>query len=270
MTIYSWNMLFRNKRLAEALAFVRESDADIFCLQEVPGEFLEELKKLPCHVAAAPEVDRLYAGVRSTQYVVILSRFPIKRHGRVPLPYWEPHLPWRARFVVCLFVQLRIWALGVGNRHAVYADLETPRGAVRVFNIHLPLATPAWREEEFELAMAELDPAVPAIVCGDFNTLEKPHVTPLSWLLGGTLGDMLLARRERSRVEALFAEHGFANPLRGARTQVLSQSQLDHILVSPHFSTTTTSVLPERCGSDHHPIRVEVSTVPARGALDHI
>lgn len=261
MKVYSWNMLFQNRRGARALAFIRDTDFDVFCLQEVPEAFLALLKTLPCHLAAAPEVDRLFKGERSTQYVVMLSRFPILREGRIPLPYREPTLPLRSRLFVRSMMWLGIWALGLGNRHALYADLETPSGAVRVFNLHLPLATPVSREEEFERAMLERDPDLPTIVCGDLNILEKPHITPLTWILGGTLGDAFLARRERASVEARFASHQFSNPLRGKSTHPISRSQLDHILVSRHFSVARASVLAGSFGSDHRPIFVE--TTPA-------
>ncbi len=262
MKIYSWNMLFQNRHSERALAFIRATDFDVFCLQEVPETFLARLKTLSCFIAVAPEVDRLFKGERSTQYVVILSRFPIISEGRIPLPYREPMLPLRSRLFVQSMMWLRFWALGLGNRHSLFADLATPNGALRVFNLHLPLATPVWREEEFELAMLESNTELPTVVCGDFNILEKPHITPLTWILGGTLGDALLARRERRRVEALFASYQLSNPLRGKSTHAISRSQLDHILVSRHFSAVDADVLADSCGSDHRPIFVEVVPAP--------
>lgn len=263
MKIYSWNMLFKNADLDAALAFVSDSDADIFCIQEAPEAFVERLKALPYHVVAAPEVDRVYAGVRSTQYVVIVSRFPIVSSGRVPLPQRELMVPPRTMLFIRFMCALRIWAMGVGNRHSLFADLDTPEGRVRVFNLHLPLATPLWRAEEFELAMLERDHTLPTIVCGDFNILEKPHITPLSWILGGTIGDMLFFRRERRSIEARFESHTLTNVLRGKMTHPISRSQLDHILLSPHFSILTTAVLPGGMGSDHRPIWADVA-LPAQ------
>lgn len=259
MIIYSWNMLFRNRELDRAFDFIATTDFDIFCLQEVPEDFLKRLQALPVAVVAFPETDRIYKGERSTQYVVILSRYPFRASGAIPLPYRDPYLSSRGKLFVRLMFTLRLWAAGVGNRHAMYADVETPGSIVRVFNLHLALALPAWRLEEFEKVMAERDPAKPTIVCGDFNILEKPHITLLNWLLGGRVSDVLLHRRERTYIEKRFVAHELRNPLRGRSTHPLSRSQLDHILVSHSFSVRHAEVIPDRFGSDHHPIRVEAA-----------
>lgn len=255
-------MLFRNSRSEMAFSFIRDLDFDIFCLQEVPEEFLERLKTLPYSIASVPEVDRFYRGARSTQYIVILSRLPMLREGRIPFPHHEPTPSLRNRFFVHCMMLLRIWALDLGNRHALYVDLQTRNGVLRVFNLHLPLATPAWRMEDFELAMLEYDAEVPTIVCGDFNILEKPHITPLTWILGGTIGDALFARRERANVEKLFASYQLSNPLRGRSTHSISRSQLDHILISRHFKAVEQHVFTDTLGSDHRPISVRVERVP--------
>lgn len=257
MKIYSWNMLFRNRELDRAFAFIRDADFDIFCLQEVPEAFLERLKTLSVSIASAPETDRIYKGERSTQYAVILSRFPIAREGRLPLPYRDLYFLRRGQLFTRLMLALHLWAKGVGDRHALYADLETPHGTIRTFGLHLSLTHPAWRLEELEHVLAERDLSRPAIVCGDFNIVEQPHISILNWFLGGSPSDTLLWRRERTHIEKRFVEHELQNPLRGSATHPLSRSQLDHILVSNSFSVRNASVIPDRYGSDHHPIRVE-------------
>jgi len=147
------------------------------------------------------------------------------------------------------------------NRGGLYADIRIPgvANAVRVFSLHLTRTQPAWRLREFEQAMLERDPSRATIVCGDFNIMEAPHITPLNWLLGGHLSDALLYRRERAQIEKRFFAHELVNPLHGGITHPLSQSQLDHILVSNSFSIQNADILLDRMGSDHHPIQVEIS-----------
>lgn len=251
-------MLFRNKRLDEAFAFIRDSGFDVFCLQEVPEDFLERLRALPFNMAAAQEADREHAGARSTQYVVILSRFRIEREGSIPLADGAPRAL-RSRLFLSFMASIRIFAHVRGNRHNVYADLSTHGGTVRVYNLHLPLTHPSQRIEEFERSLIGKDASVPAIVCGDFNIIESPKVSVLNWLIGGRASDAILYRRERSRIERRFIEHELQNPLRGTSTHPLSRSQLDHILVSNNFSIKNAEVIPERFGSDHHPIRAELA-----------
>ncbi len=259
MKIYSWNMLFRNRELERAFAFIAASDFDIFCLQEVPEEFLKRLQTLPCFIAFRTDVERLLKEGAVRNFVVILSKYPIAAQGEIPYPdYWHL-LPLRTRLFVYLMRPFHFSK--IRNRGAVFADVRVPgmQTAVRVFNLHLILAQPAWRLKEFETAMAERDPLRPTIVCGDFNTLQAPHISILNWLLGGRVSDVALHNRERTHIERRFVEHRLTNALSGGVTHPLSQSQLDHILVSRSFSVKNASVLSDRVGSDHHPIRVEVS-----------
>ena len=140
----------------------------------------------------------------------------------------------------------------------LYADIPMKGVSVRIFNLHLILAQPAWRLKEFEMAMAKRNSSVPTIVCGDFNTIEAPHISLLNWILGGRVSDAFFHRRERTNVQESFVQHELVNALAGSITHPISRSQLDHILVSQSFSIKNAEVLPDRIGSDHHPIRVTI------------
>ncbi len=255
MKIYSWNMLYRNKRLDEAFTFVSKSDFDIFCLQEVPVEFLARLRTLPFHLAETIDVERLLGEVKRN-HLVILSRNAIKNQSVIPFPNYWPLLPWRTH----LFVRsMRPWFWSkIQNRSALYVDSMVGERLVRVFNLHTAITRVDWRIREFEQTMAERDPTLPTIVCGDFNVMESPKVSILNWLVGGKIGDALRFTRERTRLEKHFVEHELMNPLRGVTTHPFSRSQLDHILVSNSFSIQNALVLNDRHGSDHHPISVEI------------
>jgi endonuclease/exonuclease/phosphatase family metal-dependent hydrolase len=257
MKIYSWNMLFKNPDLDRAFEFVAGSDFDVFCLQEVPPPFLERLNALPYHLVYRIDVERLLPDGDMPNYVAILSRHPIEQGGEISFPeYWDL-LPWRTR----LFVRLmRPFGFSkIRNRGAIFANVRVGDRTVRVFNLHLILAHPAWRTKEFEAAMAEHDPQTPTIVCGDFNILESLHITPINWLLGGTVRDVLLYTRERTHIEKRFAEHELTNVLKGKMTHRLSRSQLDHILVSHTLSIKKAEVITDSYGSDHNPIFADVA-----------
>ncbi len=250
-------MLYRNKELDRAFEFITESDFDVFCLQEVPKELLERLRSLPFHIAFRGDVEKILPEKIVPMYNVILSRHPLTSEGDISFDDYWPYLPLRTRLFIGFmpskyFSQIR-------DRHGVYADVTIDGISLRIFCLHLILAQPAWRLREFERAMLERDPSRPMIVCGDFNLLEKPHITPLNWLLGGRPSDALFYGRERTTIEKRFVESRLANPLRGKVTHPFSLSQLDHILVSESFSIREATVLRDRVGSDHHPIRVEIS-----------
>ena len=259
MIIYSWNMLFRNRELDRAFDFIAKSDFDIFCLQEVPEEFLKRLQSPPCRIAYRIDVERLFKEGTVRNYVVILSKHPIEAQGEIPFPDYWPLLPLRTRlFVRCMPSRFFSKTRGRGG---LFADVRVPGvpKTVRVFNLHLVQAHPAWRLKEFETAMAERDSSRPTIVCGDFNTTQAPHISILNWILGGRISDAALYNRERTHLERRFVEHALTNALIGGITHPLSQSQLDHILVSHSFTIKNAEVLPDRIGSDHHPICVEIA-----------
>lgn len=256
MIIYSWNMLYRNKELDRAFNFIAESDFDIFCLQEVPEEFLARLKTLPCHLDVRSDVERLFTGGVVHNFLVILSKFPIVGRGEIPYSDYWPILLFRTRLFVKLLKPFHFSK--ITNRGGLFVDVQIQNKVMRIFNIHLILAQPAWRLREFEMAMFRRVQGQPTIVCGDFNVLEARRVTSLNWMFGGKISDALFHTRERTTIEKRFVAHELHNPLRGSITHPFSRSQLDHILVSNSFSITKAEVLPDRFGSDHHPIRVEI------------
>lgn len=250
-------MLYRNRELEGAFDFIAHADFDIFCLQEVPEKFLKQLHTLPCHIAHCTDVERLLPKGTERIFIVILSKHPIVARYEIPFSDYRSLLPLRTRLFMRLMPS-RFFSK-IRNRHGLYADIATNETVVRVFNLHLILAQSAWRLQEFERAMVERDHDKPSIVCGDFNILEKPHITPLNWILGGRVSDAFLYTRERTHIEKRFVEHELVNALSGKITHPLSRSQLDHILVSHSFSIKSAAVLPDRVGSDHHPICVEIS-----------
>ncbi len=255
MKVLSWNMLFNNAQSERALVFLRDCGADIICLQEVPDPFLARLCELPYALVYAPETDRVFRGTRSHQNLIILSRYPIKSHTILPLPNRERERdPVRTRLFIGLMYLLCKWARGTGERSALIAEIETPNGRIEVFNLHLPLHRALWRRKEFETIVGKRNPSMPTIVCGDFNTLESRRISILSWLLGGPFADSFFWRRERAHMEERFSAHALTNALRGRVTHPLSQSQLDHILLSRHFTFSEARAADDAVGSDHRPV----------------
>jgi endonuclease/exonuclease/phosphatase family metal-dependent hydrolase len=250
-------MLFRNKRLPEAVAFVQASNADIFCIHEVPESGLAKFQALYPHHTEAIEMERLFPERPLATYSLVCSRYPIERSGVISLLGHSKGLPWRTNLFIRILRPFG-WSR-VRGRQALYANIATPSGPVRVIALHLTLTHPSWRLEEFEAAMTHVDPAMPTLVCGDFNILEKPHIAAINWFVGGRISDSLRYTRERMVIEERFASYELTNPLRGQHTHPLSRSQLDHILVSKHFKIESANVVRERHGSDHNPITVELA-----------
>lgn len=249
-------MLYRNRELDRAFAFIAESDFDIFCLQEVPETFLARLTTLPYKIRSCIDCEKVHAPQNVPMFNVILSKHLITAQGEIPFPEYWHLIPLRTR--VFMYLMPNRFFSRIRNRSGMYADITVGGQSIRIFNLHLILAQPAWRLKEFENAMTERDPSHPTIVCGDFNTIEAPHISILNWILGGKVSDAFMHRRERIDINKHFVQHELLNALIGSVTHPLSRSQLDHILVSHSFSIKKAEVLSDRIGSDHHPIRVDI------------
>lgn len=258
MRIYSWNMLYSNLEQDRAFDFLKTLDFDVLCIQEVPEEFLARLKTLPFFLASGPELDWLEeSGSIGRIYSVVLSKHNIRSSHNFAFP----HLRWPRRANLFARTMYRWGWRQFSNRRSLYADIELPGiGLTRVFSLHLTLSYPKRLMLEFETAAALRDPKIPTIMCGDFNIIESLRVTPLNWILGGEMQDIVRRGRSRNNAEKRFAELGFKNPLRGKRTQTISFSQLDHILVPKNFTVIKAEVLADRLGSDHNPVYIECET----------
>lgn len=257
MVIYSWNMLYENKELAKALAFVESASFDIFCLQEVPPDFLLSLKSLPYHSAYVCEVE-LSTKLRTIKtYSVILSKSPIVNQEEIICE--DISFPLRTkmtRYILGFLSDERV--IDVANRKALFVDLDVEGKPARVYNLHLPLSHPRQRIKELQGAMEKNSLRERTVLCGDFNILETFYISVLNWMLGGKISDWFLYRNERKNIELYFKQLGFLNPFRNKVTHPVSQSQLDHIVVPQGCNVMRSSVMTNRFGSDHRPIYVEV------------
>lgn len=254
MKIYSWNMFVHNADADAAIAYIAQLHFDVLCLQEVPESVCERLKQLPYHTAES--TDARFDGRDEHSRIVILTPHEIRASERFALPALRRTV--RSR-VFIRFMHLWGWRY-VEGREGVWADIALPGSdEVRIFNLHLSLSYPESRHREFELALAQADAARPMVICGDFNVVESWRVTLLNWLQGGRLGDIFYKHRERRAFEARIKALGLANPLRGVQTQAIARSQLDHILIPHNWIVEQATVIADRHGSDHNPIRVEAN-----------
>ncbi len=255
--IYSWNIYFRNHLFERALEFIQSHEFDVFCLQEVTDAFLEKVRKLPYFIAVGADIDRLFPDGVDRNHLVIISKHPIVEARPFEMPI--PHAPLRRRAFVRIMHFLG-WSK-IENNGGLWAKVIAPGfpGGMQIFSLHILLSYPKARAAEFERVMEERVCGIPAVVCGDFNIIDSPRLSILNWILGGTILDALLWWRERLDMEERFKTHGLVNPLRGRVTHPLSHSQLDHILVSNKLTIARADVLMEKPGSDHRPIRVDIS-----------
>ena len=211
MKIVSWNMYFRNKDFDRAYRFLESLEFDVLCLQEVPEAFLERLKRLPYAIRSSVDVDRLFKRGTVRNYLVILSKHPIVEAKT--FAFSLPDIPWRTR--VFRYLMRPVGWSKIDGRTALIADIALPLypEPVRVACLHLLLAHPSVRFVEFERTMEAMGAASEKILCGDFNVIESPKVSVISWAHGGTIFDSLLWKRERAELERRFTRYRLVNPI---------------------------------------------------------
>ena len=198
-----------NIRVADAINWLRQNDADIVCLQEFFDD--EESMIFSTVEALTGASDYEYHFVykdqiknRTRRGLIILTKFPIINRGTV-------------------FTSANHY------NGAIYADVKTPHGVVRVINTHLEsmklgsqknivgilraykdgVVTHAYQSNQ--LAAFTNESPVPVILCGDLNE------TPYSYAYHQLVNEMRNAFEERG--------NGFGFTYQG---EILSLLRIDH------------------------------------------
>lgn len=248
MKIITWNIYKDNRKIHKAIAFLRNQQADIICLQEFPTQHLNLLSGLGLHMVTCQEVHLYHEKDKPTTraYSVILSRFPIGQSFTIS------H---KKRYVA---------SNGKREKYAyfqadtLYADIETPGEPYRVFNIHFKcFAGPNHRLSQFSEMVKHLSPDRRNIICGDFNTFGRPWVNILLWrMFYFSIQDIPV--NESKRLAKLLEANNLQNPLEGQVTFLKFPVQLDYILVPTSMEVKAKQVFWRLHGSDHFPLMLKV------------
>lgn len=256
LRVYSWNVCRSNRRLKEALEFIRETAFDLFCLQEVSDAFLAELRALPYQLISAVEVVRRHPnGSDETNHSVILvsPECHVTGSGQVGFPDADSRSLRTRMFVKAM--RPFGW-LPSRERGGAYVDISVGVRNIRIFSLHLTLKGPAARMEQLQAVAATVPERSSAIIAGDLNTSDRPLARLMSFFLGGSLNEMLSARRERDSLNGFFSAAHLKNPLDKKVTHGLAGTQLDYVLVPGDSTVLEADVVKDTHGSDHHPVSV--------------
>jgi endonuclease/exonuclease/phosphatase family metal-dependent hydrolase len=219
----TFNVHCSNRNAHSIANLIQTEQPDVIALQEMTKELagllLPELAfKYPYHL-----VDNSWG-----LPMVLVSRYPLTG---------QPKLPETPR--------------------AQLARVETPNGAITVWNVHPSPAVnqPGWEGQKQTLTAVartieqENDPL---IVLGDFNTtdlaanyhLMAEHLTDVHRAVGRGFGFTF------PEPDFLALTPWYAQPVKTMSPMV----RIDHIFVSEHFIPQETHVVPEGYGSDHRPV----------------
>ncbi len=186
MRIATWNVNSVNARLETVLAWFREAQPDVVCLQEI--KCVDE--KFPAEAFESLGYNVAVHGQKAYNGVALLSKYPLEDVGK-GLPIVE--------------------GVGQGDDHARYIEalIAAPR-PLRVGGLYLPNGNPmgtekfayklAWMQRLQHHAAALLVLEEAFVLCGDYNVIptDADCDNPAAWA-----GDALTQPETRRAFQAL-------------------------------------------------------------------
>jgi len=258
MIVATWNVNSVKIRVENTLAWLKERDPDIVCLQEL--KCVDEAFPREAFESAGYNV--AVHGQKTYNGVAILSKMPLEDvTSRLPGDDADE----QARYLE--------------------AVVSTPSGAVRVASLYLPNGNPvgtekftyklAWMDRLIRHARDRLALEEPFLLCGDYNVIPTPNdaKNPKDWI-----GDALFQPESRSRFRQLVAL-GYADAVRTCDDSAGLYSfwdyqagawprnngiRIDHLLLSPQATDRLVtagidkSVRGWEKPSDHVPVWCEI------------
>lgn len=227
MIIATWNVNSIKIRVENTLAWLKERDPDIVCLQEL--KCVDEA--FPREPFEAAGYNVATHGQKTYNGVAILSKLPLEDV--------TPRLPGDDSDEQARYLE---------------AVVSTPAGALRVGSIYLPNGNPlgsekfpyklAWMNRLIAHARGRLAFEEPLVLCGDYNVIPNPEdaKNPRDWL-----GDALFQPESRGKLRELEAL-GFTDAIRACDSspglysfwdyqagawQRNNGIRIDHLMLSP-------------------------------------
>jgi exodeoxyribonuclease-3 len=255
MKIATWNINGVRARIENLVAWLKESDPDIVCLQEIKSQDESfpraEIEAIGYHVETH--------GQKGFNGVAILSKTtPDEVTRRLPGDETDEH----ARFMEAVF--------------------SVESGVVRVASLYLPNGNPAddpikypyklaWMSRLEAYARARLALEEPLILAGDYNVIPEPHDC---WDPNVWANDALFLPQTRTAFRAL-ENLGLTDAVRASTDAVPAYTfwdyqagawqknfgiRIDHLMLSPEAADKLTSTAIEKYvrswekPSDHVPV----------------
>jgi len=248
MKILSWNIYKDNKKIPDAIEFLKNKKFDIICIQEFPKQDLDKLNSLAAQYIFADEYVA-YNNLRKKpdrMYTVIISNVPIKNHATIKhKEYYED-------------VSLRDKRYQDFRADSIYADIDVGERKLRVFNVHFKcVAGPYHRLSQLREVLENFNYERENIICGDLNTFGHPMINIFVWkYFGFKIRELFV--NEKTILKVTFDLNKLQNPFRRSLTFLKFPTQLDYILLPNTTKIISKQKFLQSYGSDHLPICVEI------------
>jgi endonuclease/exonuclease/phosphatase family metal-dependent hydrolase len=223
LAVLTYNINWGQPDQTEALAAIRDADADIVCLQETTPRWERFL---------VPRLRELYPHQRFRHSPgaggqAILSKRPFR-----DVEWSTPGAGWFPFWVVEAQTEM-------GDVQIAGVHLRPPLGENGGLSVGAYLRSGSTHRREVEELMSHIDPARPLIIAGDFN--EEDSGTAIEWL------------DERGLTDALPLFDRSTDTWRWPTSVLTLTGRYDHVVFSRHFDCVRAEVI-ERGESDHLPV----------------
>jgi len=237
MKVVTWNVYKDNKKIEQAAQKVKDVNADIVCLQEVPMESLELFTDLyPYHSFAKEMWTERKSGEEIKILNLILSKHELSDIAIEDISLGTIYSTARYTKFSSEFISASF----------IYHGTE-----YQICNAHLRcVAPPSIRIKQLDQILELLDDSKEQIICGDLNTFSWPLINLLVWRrYKYTLREIMT--NGRKLFAKIFTQYGLQNPHIGAWTWKYFPVQYDYILVDKDVQVTGAYRDRKLAGSDH-------------------
>lgn len=230
-TVMTWNVNWGGPGMDAAVAAIRDSRADLVCLQETTRPWEQKLRS---------ELSSEYPHMLFKHHLfpagglAVLSKNPIHETA-----YLAPEGGWFPALIVLADTPAGLLQIAIVHLHPPMGKPGTPGEAFSV---------KAVRRGEIKSLLPHLQPARPTLLLGDFN--EDENGLAMKHLLNLGYVDALSRFDPTSPTWRV----GAGTRTTGTRT---AQSRVDHLLASPDLECISAEVL-DRGESDHLPLLVQL------------
>ncbi len=237
MKIVTWNVYKDNKTLELAAQKVKDVDADIVCLQEVPEDQVDLFTQhYPYYASALEAWTERKSGDETRIFNLILSKHELTN---------------------IIVEDISLGTIYSTTKYTMFSSefisaLFTHEGVdYQICNAHLRcVAPPSIRIKQLDQIIKLLDDSREQIICGDLNTFSWPLINLLVWKRYKYTFRELMTNGRKLFAE-IFSHHDLQNPHIGAWTWKYFPVQYDYILVDRDVTVTGAYKDRKLAGSDH-------------------